>query len=354
MDVIETAITEALERPRAAHPPTAAREGQEEGPGRHRRLARIALGRLRRQPVPGPRGRLLTRRVGGVTEDRPRRIVAVVVTFNRLPLLQRLVARLRETADLDEILVIDNASADGTGEWLGAQRPPGRPVLRRRTLDRNRGGAGGFHAGLSWALERGADLVWLMDDDGLPDPGCLADLLRHRGELDFWGPVVVDEADPDRLVFPIRLPGGTTVVHQMADVRAAATRRVAPRHRHPVQRGAGDPRPGRADRPGPGGVLHLGRRPRVPPPRRARRRPDRHRRRRRACGIPSVGDARHADDVRPDDVQPHAQRPQALLHGAQQPGQPARLPRPPPCGRVRRQDGVVLLLHPAEPGPGSG
>src|SRR5262249_16819677 len=36
------------------------------------------------------------------------------------------------------------------------------------------------------------------------------------------GPVVVDQADPDRLVFPIRLPGGTRVVPAMADVRAAA------------------------------------------------------------------------------------------------------------------------------------
>ena len=40
-----------------------------------------------------------------------------------------------------------------------------------RTLVENGGGAGGFHDGLAWAIERGADLVWLMDDDGLPDPG---------------------------------------------------------------------------------------------------------------------------------------------------------------------------------------
>ena len=46
------------------------------------------------------------------------RVVAVVVTFNRLSLLQRLVARLREVHRLAEILVVDNASTDGTGEWL--------------------------------------------------------------------------------------------------------------------------------------------------------------------------------------------------------------------------------------------
>jgi rhamnopyranosyl-N-acetylglucosaminyl-diphospho-decaprenol beta-1,3/1,4-galactofuranosyltransferase len=154
--------------------------------------------------------------VGAVTEpDRPR-VVAVVVTFNRLALVQRLVARLSEIDRLDEVVVVDNASTDGTGEWLSSA--DGIVVHR---LGHNRGGAGGFHEGLRLAVERGADLAWLMDDDGLPDPGCLDTLLAHDG-LDFWGPVVVDEADPERLVFPIRLPGGTRVVHDTSAVERAA------------------------------------------------------------------------------------------------------------------------------------
>ncbi len=44
------------------------------------------------------------------------------------------------------------------------------PTVLHRTLSTNRGGAGGFHDGLGWAIDRGADMVWLMDDDGLPDP----------------------------------------------------------------------------------------------------------------------------------------------------------------------------------------
>ena len=154
-----------------------------------------------------------------------RRIAAVVVTFNRLGLLQRLVARLREVPGVDEILVVDNASTDGTGEWLRSTAKTtagGAPVLGR-TLTENLGGAGGFHDGLAWAMDRGADLAWLMDDDGLPDVDCLATLLARREELDFWGPVVVDEAAPGRLVFPIRLPGGTRVVRAMEDVAAAAS-----------------------------------------------------------------------------------------------------------------------------------
>ncbi|MET1057997.1 MAG: glycosyltransferase family 2 protein [Nocardioides sp.] len=145
------------------------------------------------------------------------RIIAVVVTFNRLGLLERLVAELRRTPGLAEVVVVDNASTDGTGEWLA-----GQDDVHGVTLGENLGGAGGFHEGMRIGLEHGADLLWLMDDDGLPQPGCLTRLLEHAGDLDFWGPVVVDEAEPGRLVFPIRLPGGTRVVHRMADVSAAA------------------------------------------------------------------------------------------------------------------------------------
>lgn len=56
------------------------------------------------------------------------RIVAVVVTFNRLGLLQTLVARLGEIDGLAEVLVVDNASSDGTGS--GSPRA-GTPVRSR-------------------------------------------------------------------------------------------------------------------------------------------------------------------------------------------------------------------------------
>src|SRR6185436_16327542 len=134
-------------------------------------------------------------------------------------MLRHLVETLAEVPGLDDVLVVDNASTDGTGEWLAGL---GDRRVHARTLVTNTGGAGGFHDGLGWAVDLGADLVWLMDDDGMPEPGCLETLLAHDGDLDFWGPVVVDETDPERLVFPIRLPGGTRVLHAMDDVRRAA------------------------------------------------------------------------------------------------------------------------------------
>jgi rhamnopyranosyl-N-acetylglucosaminyl-diphospho-decaprenol beta-1,3/1,4-galactofuranosyltransferase len=150
-----------------------------------------------------------------------RRVIAVVVTFNRLALLQGLVERLEQVPGLAEVLVVDNASTDGTGEWLAGHGG----LVRGRTLTENGGGARGFHDGLEWAVERGADLVWLMDDDGIPEPDCLKVLLDHRDghdDFDFWGPAVLAEQDPARLCFPIRLPGRAAVVHRMAEVEAAA------------------------------------------------------------------------------------------------------------------------------------
>ncbi|MGL5809823.1 MAG: glycosyltransferase family 2 protein, partial [Nocardioides sp.] len=80
----------------------------------------------------------------------------------------------------------------------------------------------GFHTGVEWAMRRDADLIWLMDDDGRPEASCLDTLLSHDGRYDFWGPVVLDEADHERLVFPIRLPGGTRVARTRDEVRRAA------------------------------------------------------------------------------------------------------------------------------------
>lgn len=144
------------------------------------------------------------------------RIVAVVVTYNRRDLLNRLVKELRQEARLAEIIVVDNASTDGSADDM--RDLDGVHLVELAT---NTGGAGGFHTGMVTALDRGADLVWLMDDDGVPEPGCL-DLLLEREGYDFWGPAVLAEEDPSRLTFPIRLPGRASVVHEMADVEAAA------------------------------------------------------------------------------------------------------------------------------------
>jgi GT2 family glycosyltransferase len=76
------------------------------------------------------------------------------------------------------VIVIDNASTDHTREVLGARTD--LPLQAVHAPD-NTGGAGGFHQGLAAAYEQGFDRIWLMDDDVLPAPDCLATLLAHDG-----------------------------------------------------------------------------------------------------------------------------------------------------------------------------
>ena len=111
-----------------------------------------------------------------------KRIAAIVVTYNRQPCLMRCIEALRRqrNAALD-ILIIDNASTDGTGDALAPLAAQG--ILRYHNTGENLGGAGGFHYGVRVAIEEGYDYLWVMDDDCIPDEGALDALLKADADL---------------------------------------------------------------------------------------------------------------------------------------------------------------------------
>ena len=108
---------------------------------------------------------------------RNERVAAVVVTYNRLPLLQKCIEKLESQTKPCDILVVDNASTDGTAVWL-AERQSENTRLRARNTGENLGGAGGFNYGMRWAVEAGYEYLWVMDDDCLPEPDALEKLLE--------------------------------------------------------------------------------------------------------------------------------------------------------------------------------
>ena len=105
------------------------------------------------------------------------RVVAVVVAYNRRELLGECLAALgAQSRPVDAIVVVDNASDDGSGAMVAESFP----AVDLITLARNTGGAGGFAVGMERALEGHADLIWIMDDDTVPQPDALSELLRVR------------------------------------------------------------------------------------------------------------------------------------------------------------------------------
>ena len=118
------------------------------------------------------------------------RVCAVVVTFNRCELLRECLLALQgQTRAVDEILVVDNASTDGTLKMLQGEFPQ----VRVLALEENGGGAGGFHAGMEAAYDAGFEWLWLMDDDGRPAPDCLENMMCHAAPHRVLLPMQQDE-----------------------------------------------------------------------------------------------------------------------------------------------------------------
>lgn len=96
-----------------------------------------------------------------------KKICAVIVTYNRPELLCRCVEKLLNQDYPLDILVYDNHSSTDTGSILKE-----RNLLCDRVIyyyaESNTGGSGGFYNGMTIAMGRGYDALWLMDDDGYP------------------------------------------------------------------------------------------------------------------------------------------------------------------------------------------
>lgn len=136
-------------------------------------------------------------------------VCAVVVTHRRPDeLAKSLDAVTTQTRMIDHLIVVDNDFGHGGADDRVRELVAGQPVTSDYLGSRrNLGGAGGFALGMLQALARGADWVWLADDDGRPaDAEVLATLLRcaQRHGLEEVSPMVCDIADPQRLAFPLR------------------------------------------------------------------------------------------------------------------------------------------------------
>jgi glycosyltransferase involved in cell wall biosynthesis len=132
------------------------------------------------------------------------RYVVVVPTYNERENLPLLAERLAQVPRQPDILVVDDASPDGTGDVADAlaEHTPTFNVMHRTGP---RGYSAASRDGLAWALERGYDYVCTMDADLSHDPAALPAMLGvaeaghdvvigsryvEGGSLDVgWGPV---------------------------------------------------------------------------------------------------------------------------------------------------------------------
>lgn len=116
-----------------------------------------------------------------MSPDEPiRRPLVVIPTYNERESLPALAARLPKMERLD-LLFIDDASRDGTADWIRsfAATRPGVHLLERP----GKLGLGtAYITGFQWALERDYDAVFEMDADLSHDPSEIPNFIRKIEE----------------------------------------------------------------------------------------------------------------------------------------------------------------------------
>ena len=111
-----------------------------------------------------------------------KKVIAVVVTYNRKELFKECInALLQQDYDNCDILVVDNASTDGTKEFIADELQNNK--VHYVNTGANLGGAGGFNCGMKKACELGCDFIWIMDDDCIVHKDSLTELINADKEL---------------------------------------------------------------------------------------------------------------------------------------------------------------------------
>jgi dolichol-phosphate mannosyltransferase len=111
------------------------------------------------------------------------RALVVIPTYNEAPNLPNLVPQVLAQDGRLEVLVVDDASPDGTGQIADrlARESPRVHVLHR---EGKLGLGTAYLAGFRWALERGYDYVFEMDADFSHDPAHLPEFLKAAANAD--------------------------------------------------------------------------------------------------------------------------------------------------------------------------
>ncbi len=102
----------------------------------------------------------------------PTRTVAVILHYAREEMTAACVAALERSTEPVRVVIVDNASPDGSGERVRA-RFPQHDFL---PIAHNLGYAGGNNRGIEWALAQGAERVLVINDDAEAAPDCVAQL----------------------------------------------------------------------------------------------------------------------------------------------------------------------------------
>ena len=112
------------------------------------------------------------------------RLLVIIVTYNAMRWIERSFASLAASSGPCDIFVVDNGSTDGTLAWLEEHHTDNLTVKQSET---NCGFGAGNNVGLRYALERGYDYVYLLNQDAWVAEDCFEKLIAAAGAHPGYG-----------------------------------------------------------------------------------------------------------------------------------------------------------------------
>jgi len=130
------------------------------------------------------------------------RVCNIILNWNNYPDTSECIESLQELSYNNfEIVVVDNGSTDGSGKRLRKEYDDVTVLFTNRNL----GFAGGNNRGIREAMDRGADYVWILNDDIIiPDSECLnvlVERMESKSSIGVLTPLVTEYPETDELWF---------------------------------------------------------------------------------------------------------------------------------------------------------
>lgn len=110
-------------------------------------------------------------------------VAVIIPTYNEAQNIAWIVGRVRNSVPQATVLIVDDASPDGTGD-IADELAAGDIAVRVLHRAGKEGLGAAYRAGMRWALERGHDIVVEMDADGSHRPEELPRLLDALSTAD--------------------------------------------------------------------------------------------------------------------------------------------------------------------------
>jgi hypothetical protein len=136
-------------------------------------------------------------------------VITVILNTNRRDdTLEALESLFKGNYSHHKVIVLDNASTDGSVESIGSQYPDVQIIA----LDRNLGYAGNNNVGIQAAISQGAEWVFVLNEDTVVDPDCISTMVDAAGDLPevgILGPLVYHYDEKD----VIQTAGGSLDAH---------------------------------------------------------------------------------------------------------------------------------------------